>query len=223
MGATASRLSALSVLCLLAWLQPSALAAADGTVQPVAALLAQPRWVGVLGIAASLLPLLMGWWLIRWFSALITAGAVAGAVLFLLHGKTAPEWAWTAAVSAAVLGGVAGWFLFTVLFAVQIAALAAALVVAGSKQVAPTLPVLWFSLGLGALVLGGWLGWRLAPVAAIVQTVAMGSAGILAGMVVLCRPQGIGEEVVLALLVLVITAPVGTWVQWRAHRRAQRL
>lgn len=191
--------------------------------QPATVLAAEPRWLGLLSIGMALFPLLLGWWLIRWTTALITAGAVGAAVLFALHGHLTPEWLWTATLCCAALGGILGWFLYPLLFALQTALIAAALTFGILGKALPTLPLLAILAAIVAAIAGGLLGLRLAPWAAIAQTVFSGFCGVLAGMIILCRPQGDGEHLVLALLVGVITIPLGAWVQVRAHRRAQQL
>ncbi len=105
-------------------------------------LLASPRWVGVFTIASSMFPLLMGWWLIRWTTALITAGVVGAVVLFVLHDRVASEWMWTGALSCAALGGIVGWFLYPVLFAFQTALLAGFATFIGVSKLVPGVPLL---------------------------------------------------------------------------------
>jgi hypothetical protein len=191
--------------------------------RPADLLAAEPRWIGVISVAVAMIPLLLGWWLIRWTTALITAGAVGAAVLFALHGRLAAEWLWTATLCCAALGGILGWFLYPVLFALQMAVIAGGTTYGLVATAVPSLPLLAGVAAAVAAIAGGLFGLRLAPWAAIAQTVFTGFAGVLIGMIILCRPHGDGERLVLALVVGLITIPLGAWVQARAHRRAQQL
>lgn len=185
------------------------------------ALSEQPAWVGVLLIAGSLLPLLMGWRLIRWTTMLLSAGVVIGAVLFLAHGHLPTLWAWVTAVSCGVLGGAVGWFVYPLVSALQSCALAGGLTIAILLTALPALPALAYGLGCGVGVVAGIVGWRTAAISAIIQTVLLGYLGVFAGMVILARPASEGESLVLAVVVALITLPTGAWVQWRARRREQ--
>ncbi len=214
------RASAALVLCTGTW--TCAAAAEPQAIQPLVDLLSEPRWFGVLTIAVALFPLLLGWWLIRWSTALTTAGMVGATVLFMLHGRLAVEWTWTAVLCCAALAGVLGWFLYPLLFALQMAVIAGGMTYGALKTALPTLPSVAVISAVVVALIAGLIGLRLAPWAAIAQTVFIGFAGVLMGMAVLCRPQGTGEQLVLAILVGLITIPLGAWVQARAHRRAQQ-
>ena len=181
----------------------------------------QPSAYGIALILISLPILLIGWWLIRWFSALSTAGAAGAAVLFTLLDRTAANWAWTAAISVGVLAGFFGWFLFSLIFAAQLVGLGW---IAGFHLLqfaAPTIPLAALIAGGAGALFGGILGWRLAPIAAIIQTVFIGFIGIVAGMIILCQPINDGERLLLAAVVGIITIPAGAWVQWRSHHKPE--
>lgn len=181
----------------------------------------QPAWVGVLLIAGSFLPLLMGWRLIRWTTMLLTAGVVIGAVLFVARPHLPATWAWIAALSCGVLGGALGWFVYPLFAALQACVLAAGLIIT-LLAAFPTWPAVAYGLGCGAGVVAGIIGWRTAALGAIIQTVLLGYAGVLIGMAIICRPVSRGEVLVLALVVALVTLPAGALVQWRARRREQQ-
>jgi len=185
------------------------------------ALSEQPTWVGVLLIAGSLVPLLMGWRLIRWITMLLSAGVVIGAVLFWTQGHVSTPWAWIIAASCGVLGGVLGWFVYPLVSALQSCALAGGLTIAALLAALPALPALAYGLGCGVGAVAGIIGWRTAAISAIIQTVLLGYLGVLTGMIILTRPTSEGECLVLAVVVALITLPTGAWVQWRARRREQ--
>ncbi len=179
----------------------------------------EPSTYGILLILISLPILLVGWWLIRWFSALTTAGALGAAVLFTLIDRTAIHWAWTAAICVGILGGFFGWFLFSLIFTTQLMSLGWFVGFHLLQFATPQFPhAALIAGGIGA-VFGGLLGWRLAPIAAIIQTVIIGFIGIAAGMLILCQPINFGECLLLSLLVGLITIPAGAWVQWRSHQK----
>ena len=179
----------------------------------------QPSAYGIALILISLPLLLVGWWLIRWFSALSTAGAVGTAVLFTLIDRTAINWAWTAAISVGVLAGFFGWFLFSLIFTAQLIGLGWIAGFHVLQFAAPTIPLAALIAGSVGALFGGMLGWRLAPIAAIIQTVFIGFIGIVAGMLILCQPINFGERLLLSILVGLITIPAGAWVQWRSHHK----
>lgn len=183
------------------------------------ALSEEPAWLGVLFIAGSLLPLLMGWRLIRWTTMLFTAGVVIGVVLFLAQGHLPTMWAWITALSCGVIGGALGWFAYPLISAMNAGILAAGMTIAALLAAVPGAPALAYGLGCGAGVVAAFIGWRTAALLAIIQTVLIGYVGILTGMVILCRPASQGEGLLLALVVGVITIPTGAWVQWRARKR----
>ncbi|MBA3698373.1 MAG: hypothetical protein H0W78_05940 [Planctomycetes bacterium] len=185
----------------------------------VPALSSEPAWVGVLFIAGSFLPLLMGWRLIRWTTMLFTAGLVIGAVLFLTQGHLPTMWAWITALSCGVLGGVLGWFAYPFLAALQACVLAAGITIGALLSALPGLPAVAYGVGCGAGVVAAYIGWHTAAIGAIIQTVLLGYLGMLTGMAILCQPVSQGEGLVLALVVGLITIPAGAWVQWRARRR----
>ena len=195
---------------------------AETTAQPVlniTTLQHQPSAYGIALILISLPILLIGWWLIRWFSALSTAGVVGAAVLFTLIDRTAANWAWVAAISTGILAGFFGWFLFSLIFTVQFIGLGW---IAGFHLLqfaAPNIPLAALIAGGAGALIGGILGWRLAPIAAIIQTVFIGFIGIAAGMLILCQPINLGERILLTVLVGMITVPAGSWVQWRSHHK----
>ena len=188
----------------------------------VPALGEQPAWVGVLLIAGSFLPLLMGWRLIRWTTMLLTAGAVIGAVLFVARPHLPATWAWVTALSCGVLGGALGWFVYPLFAALQACVLAAGLIITTLLAALPAWPAVAYGLGCGGGAVAGIIGWRTAALGAIIQTVLLGYAGVLIGMIILCRPASQGEGLALALVVGLITIPAGAWVQWRARRREQQ-
>jgi len=177
----------------------------------------QPSAYGIALILISLPILLVGWWLIRWFSALSTAGAVGAAVLFTMIDRTAVNWAWTAAISVGILAGFFGWFLFSLIFAAQLVGLGWIVGFHVLQSAAPNFPLAAFIAGGISALIGGILGWRLAPIAAIIQTVFIGFIGIAAGMLILCQPINLGERILLTVLVGIITVPAGSLVQWRSH------
>lgn len=189
---------------------------------PLGPLTAQEPWVGVVLVAGSLLPLLMGWRLIRWTTMLVSAGAVIGAVLFWTQGHLPTLWAWITALSCGVLGGALGWFLYPLLSALQASALAGGLTVSGLLAVVPTVPGVAYGLGCGVAVVAGIIGWQTAAISAILQSVLLGFLGVFAGMVIICQPASEGEVLVLAMVTAVITLPAGAWVQWRARLREQK-
>lgn len=185
------------------------------------ALSEQPAWAGVLLIAGSFLPLLMGWRLIRWTTMLLSAGVVIGVVLFCTQGHLPTMWAWITAVSCGVLGGALGWFVYPLISALQSCALAGGMTITALLAAFPTLPALAYGLGCGVGAVAAFIGWRTAAVFAIIQTVLIGYLGILTGMTILCRPASQGEGLLLALVVALVTLPAGALVQWRARRREQ--
>jgi hypothetical protein len=197
-------------------------AAQAATLMAMPALSEQPAWIGVLLIAASLLPLLAGWRLIRWTTMLLSAGAVIGAVLFWAEPHLPRTWAWITAVSCGVLGGALGWFAYPFLAALQACVLAGALTVTGLLAALPTMPALAYGLGCGVGAVAGVIGWRTAATAAILQTVLIGYAGVLLGMTIVCQPATLGERLALSGVVALITLPAGALVQWRARRREQQ-
>ncbi|HEX3134095.1 MAG TPA: hypothetical protein VHX44_11005 [Planctomycetota bacterium] len=182
----------------------------------------QPAWIGVLLIAGSFLPLLMGWRLIRWTTMLLSTGVVIGVVLFLAFGHLPTLWAWVTAVSCGVLAGAVGWFLYPLIAGVQSCVLAAGMTILALQHALPSLPALAYGLGCGVGTVAGILGWRAAAASAIIQTVLLGYLGVAVGMAILCRPASQGEGLVLAAVVALVTMPAGAWVQWRAHRREQQ-
>ena len=147
---------------------------------------------------------------------------VIGVVLFFAQGQLPTLWAWITALSCGVLGGAFGWFLYPLLSALQASVLAGGLTISGMLALVPTVPGLAYGLGCGVAVVAGIIGWQTAAISAILQSVLLGFLGVFAGMVVLCQPANEGEVLVLALLVAVITLPVGAWVQWRARQREQQ-
>lgn len=181
----------------------------------------QPAWVGVLLIAGSFLPLLMGWRLIRWTTMLISAGIVIGVVLFWAEPHLPTTWAWITALSCGVLGGALGWFAYPLLSAMQSCALAGGMTITALLAALPNVPALAYGLGCGVGAVAGIIGWRTAAISAIIQTVLLGYLGVVTGMVVICRPTSQGEGLMLALVVALITIPAGALVQWRARRREQ--
>ena len=202
------------VLVSSSFVLPSPASAGDGGI-----LINPPAWLGVLLIAGSLLPLLMGWRLIRWTTMLLSAGVVIGVVLFFTQGHLPTLWAWITAVSCGIIGGALGWFLYPLISALQSCALAGGMTIAALLAVLPGIPALAYGLGCGVGVVAGIIGWRTAALSAIIQTVLLGYLGVITGMAILCRPASQGEGLLLALVVGVITIPAGSWVQWRARRR----
>lgn len=183
------------------------------------ALSEQPAWVGVLLIAGSFLPLLMGWRLIRWTTMLLSAGVVIGMVLFFTQGHLPTMWAWITALSCGVIGGALGWFAYPLISALQSCALAGGMTIVALLAALPGIPALAYGLGCGVAAVAGIIGWRTAALSAIIQTVLLGYLGVFIGVEILCRPATQGERLVLALIVAAITIPAGSWVQWRARRR----
>jgi hypothetical protein len=194
-------------------------AAQAAELMPLPALSEQPAWVGVLLVAGSFLPLLLGWRLIRWTTMLLSTGVVTGVVLFLAHGQLPTLWAWVTAVSCGILGGAVGWFLYPLISALQSCALAAGVTIVALLHAVPAMPALAYGLGCGIGTVAGILGWRASAMTAIIQTVLLGFLGAFTGMAILCQPATQGEGLVLAAVVALVTIPTGAWVQWRAHRR----
>jgi hypothetical protein len=168
----------------------------------------------------AFIPLLIGWRLIRWTTALISCGISIGAVLFLAHGHWSAALAWTMALSCGVLGGGLGWFLYPLISAAQSAVLAATFTFIGMQMLAPTMPALWYGLACGMGVTAAMIGWETAAISAIFHTVMIGYLGVLDGMVIICKPATIGELLLLSLVVGGIVIPIGALIQWRAHQRS---
>jgi hypothetical protein len=189
---------------------------------------ALPLSVGVLCIILSLPLLLVGWWLMRWLSALSSAGAAMAWVLFYIAPKMPLTWGWVAAICCGILAGLAGWYLFTLLFVglgiasgFQLFYLA---VLFFYPATAPELNLLSPATITGFLgaVFGGLCAWRLAPHAAIILTLALGYIGICSGMFILCQPANTGENWLLSLLVALVTIPAGLWAQWRYVKKSEQ-
>lgn len=194
-------------------------AAQTAELMAIPTLSEQPAWVGVLLIAGSFLPLLMGWRLIRWTTMLLSAGVVIGGVLFLAQGHLPTLWAWVTAVSCGVIGGALGWFAYPLISALQSCALAGGMTIVALLAAVPAVPALAYGLGCGVGVVAGIVGWQTAAVSAILQTVLLGYLGVFTGMAILCRPASQGEGLLFAAIVAVIAIPAGAWVQWRARKR----
>lgn len=212
-----------AVLCVSTALLPCALTAGDpgpfytGIQHHVG--ISSP-WLGIFVILMSLFPLLMGWRLIRWTTALISCGLTIGAVLFMAHDHWPVALAWTMALSCGVFGGALGWFLYPLISAVQSAVLAAVLAFIAMQMLTPTMPALWYGLACGMGVTAAMIGWKTAAISAIFHTVMIGYLGVLDGMVIICKPTTVQEFLLLAFVVGGIVMPIGALIQWRAHQRS---
>lgn len=217
------------------WLCAALAAAATGDPAPFAAgpppagsdddaltiLRAQPQLVGIALALLGFIPLLVGWSLVRWASALLTGALTAAVVLVCCHGVLAPPLQWTAALSAGILLGFAGFFLVQVVIGLQIGVLAGLLTWTALGHAWPTLPLVALGAGVLAAAVGAVIGWWAAPFLVIAQCVLNGFLVILAGMIAIVKPVD-AEVAWLALVVAVITVIPGLMVQLRAHARAQR-
>jgi hypothetical protein len=182
--------------------------------------IASSPWLGIFIILMGLFPLLIGWRLIRWTTALISCGITIGAVLFMAHDHWPAVLAWTMALSCGVFGGALGWFLYPLISAVQSAVLAATFTFVGMQMMAPTMPAWWYGLACGMGVTAAMIGWETAAISAIFYTVMIGYLGVLEGMVIICKPTTINELLLLAVVVGGIVIPIGALIQWRAHQRS---
>ena len=182
--------------------------------------IAASPWLGMFVILMALIPLLIGWRLIRWTTALISCGITIGTVLFFAHDHWTAALAWTMALSCGVFGGALGWFLYPLISAVQSAVLAATFTFVGMQMMAPTMPALWYGIACGMGVTAAMIGWETAAISAIFHTVMIGYLGVLEGMVIICKPTTINELLLLAVVVGGIVIPIGALIQWRAHQRS---
>ena len=183
--------------------------------------IAASPWLGMFVILMALIPLLMGWRLIRWTTALISCGITIGAVLFMAHDHWSTALAWTMALSCGVFGAALGWFLYPLISAVQSAVFAAAFTFVAMQVLTPTMPALWYGLACGMGVTAAMIGWKTAAISAIFHTVLIGYLGVLTGMVIICQPTTSGELIMLAVAVGAVVIPIGSVIQWRAHQHAQ--
>lgn len=187
----------------------------------LAILRAQPQVVGIALALLGFIPLLVGWSLVRWASALLTGALTVAVVVVCCHGRMDSALVWTAALSAGALMGFVGFFLVQAIVAVQVAAMAGTLVLTGMQHSLPTMPMLTLIAVVLTGALGAVVGWRTAPYLVIAQCVLNGFLVILAGMIVIVKPTG-AELGWLALAVAVITILPGLLVQLRAHAREGR-
>ena len=224
-AASAARVSVRAVICVSTALIPCALTAGDlgpFYTGPQQYLVASSPWLGMLIILLGFIPLLIGWRLIRWTTALISCGISIGAVLFMAHDHWSAALAWTLALSCGVFGGALGWFLYPLISAAQSAVLAAGLTFVAMQMITPTMPALWYGIACGMGVTAAIIGWKTAAVFAIFHTVMIGYLGVLSGMTMICQPTTNGEFLLLALVIGGIAIPVGGLIQWRAHQRSQK-
>ena len=108
----------------------------------LAILRAQPQMVGIALALLGFIPLLVGWSLVRWASALLTGTLTVAVVVVCCHGRMDSALVWTAALSAGALMGFVGFFLVQAIVAVQVAAMAGTLVLTGMQHSLPTMPML---------------------------------------------------------------------------------
>ena len=224
-AAAAARVSVRVIICVSTALIPGALTAGDlgpFYTGPQQHLVASSPWLGMVVILVGLIPLLIGWRLIRWTTALISCGISIGAVLFMAHDHWSAALAWTLALSCGVFGGALGWFLYPLISAAQSAVLAAGLTFVAMQMITPTMPALWYGIACGMGVTAAIIGWKTAAVFAIFHTVMIGYLGVLTGMTMICQPRTNGEFLLLALVIGGIAIPVGGLIQWRAHQRSQK-
>ncbi len=186
---------------------------------------AQPAWLGPVLVLVGMVPLFAGWRLIRWTTAVLTAGVVGGAVMAKCDGLLEPGVAWTAAVSAALLAGVLGAWLYQAVVAAQGGLLGFVLFAALAGAALGAVPhpgttggAIAFVLGVLGFVLGVGLGWKAAPALGILQTVLYGALLCQAGIIVLTRPESAQVPLILGITALVTVVP-GVIVQWRDLRR----
>jgi hypothetical protein len=181
---------------------------------------ASSPWLGIFVIVMGLFPLLMGWRLIRWTTALISCGITIGAVLFMTHDHWSAALAWTMALSCGVFGGALGWFLYPLISAVQSAVFASVFTFVAMQMLTPTMPALWYGLACGMGVTAAMIGWKTAAISAIFHTVLIGYLGVLDGMVIICKPTTMHEFLLLSFVIGGIVIPIGALIQWRAHQRS---
>ena len=215
---------------LLAAVLAAVLAAAVGdpapvvhapTDDPLTSLRDQPQVIGVALVLFGLIPLFLGWSLVRWTSAILTGALTVAVVLVCSHGRLDPTMMWAAALAAGVLMGFAGYFLVQVVIGLQLGALAGILVWTGMIQALPGHPLFALVAGLLATAMGAVIGGWAAPYLVIAQCVLNGFLVILAGMIAVVKPSD-NELTWLALVVAAITIIPGLAVQLRAHARERR-
>lgn len=212
------------------WLAAALVAAATGDPTPAAQaanddpliiLRAQPQLIGVALALFGLIPLFLGWSLVRWTSAILTGALTVAVVLVCGHGRLDPALLWAAALAAGVLLGFLGYFLVQAVIGLQLGVLAGLMAWTGLLQALPGQPLLALVAGLLAAALGAVIGWWAAPYLVIAQCVLNGFLLILAGMVAVVKPSD-SAVVWLALVVAVVTVIPGLLVQLRAHARERR-
>ena len=191
------------------------------TDDPLTSLRAQPQMIGVALVLFGLIPLFLGWSLVRWTSAILTGALTVAVVLVCSHGRLDTTMMWSAALAAGVLMGFAGYFLVQVVIGLQLGVLAGILVWTGMIQALPGYPLLTLGAGVLATAVGAVVGWWAAPYLVIAQCVLDGFLVILAGMIAVVKPTD-SELAWLALVVAAITIIPGLAVQLRAHARERR-
>lgn len=188
---------------------------------PLTSLRDQPSVIGVALVLFGLIPLFLGWSLVRWTSAILTGALTVAVVLVCSHGRLDTTMMWSAALAAGVLMGFAGYFLVQVVIGLQLGVLAGFLVWTGITQALPGHPLLALAAGVLATAVGAVVGWWAAPYLVIAQCVLDGFLVILAGMIAVVKPTN-SELTWLALVVAAITIIPGLAVQLRAHAREKR-
>ena len=196
-------------------------AAGTGADDALTILRAQPQLIGVALALFGLIPLFIGWSLVRWASALLTGALTVAVVLVCCHGRLDPAMQWTAALSAGVLLGFAGYFLVQAVIGLQLGVLAGILVWTGLAQALPGYPLLGLVAGVLATAVGAVVGWWTAPYLVIAQCVLDGFLTILAGMIAIVKPTD-GALAWLALVVAAVTIIPGLAVQLRSLARERR-
>jgi hypothetical protein len=179
----------------------------------------QPRWLGILYIVVSLLPLLYGWRLIRWITALSLAAMLGTLTFHALLQRSDVTIAACGAGLAAVLAAVVGFYLYQAMVAVQGALLGLWV----ASAIAAHLSAAWHTaalfLALGLALIGLVVGWNGAALTAIVVTVLNGAVLGAYGMIILCRPADDLHLLVLAGTTLCTDIVLGLIVQLRALDR----